>query len=78
MREERIEVTAYAGYRDEEAPRAMVLHGSRIDVTRFLDQWTEEESGTRKKRRCFKVKGSDFKTHILCYDEDEQAWHYRE
>jgi hypothetical protein len=78
MHEERIEVTAYAGYRDEEAPRAMVLHGSRIEVTRFLDQWTEEESGSHKRRRCFKVSGSDSRTHILCYDEDEQAWLYRE
>jgi hypothetical protein len=78
MREEHVEVTAYAGYRAEEVPRALVLHGSRIEVTRFLDQWIEEERGTHKRLRCFKVKGSDEKTHILCYDEDEREWLYRE
>lgn len=77
MAEERINVTAYAGYRDEEAPRAMVLHGARIEVTRFLDRWTEEESGSRKRRRCFKVKGSDAGTHVLCYDECDGEWFYR-
>jgi hypothetical protein len=77
MREERIEVTAYAGYRDEEAPRAMVLHGSKIEVIRFLDEWTEEESASRRRRRCFKVKGSDSRIHTLCYDVEEREWLYR-
>jgi hypothetical protein len=78
MREERIEVTAYAGYRDEEMPRSMVLHGRRVDVTGLLDQWTEEDSGTLRRRRCFKVLGSDAETRILCYDEQKGEWLCRE
>ena len=77
MREERIEVTAYAGYRGEESPRVLLLDGARVEVRRVLDQWTEEAADTRKKRRCFKVEGSDFRTHVVCYDEGKMAWLYR-
>jgi len=76
MTEERIEVTAYAGYRGEEAPREMVLDGQRVAVIKILEQWTEEDGATRTRRRCFRVKGSDFKTHALRYDEEEMAWFY--
>jgi hypothetical protein len=74
MPEERIEVTAYAGYRDAETPRVMVLDGQRIEVIRILEQWIEEDGATRTRRRCFKVKGSDFKTRTLYYDEGDRAW----
>jgi len=74
MREERIEVTAYAGYRGEESPRVFLLDGARIEVRKVLEQWTEEAADTRERRRCFTVKGSDFRTHTLCYDEGLMAW----
>ena len=74
MAEERIEVTAYAGHRGEETSRALLLDGKRIDVIRVLEQWIEEDRVARKRRRCFRVKGSDFRIHILCYDEGGMEW----
>ncbi len=76
MPEERIEVTAYAGYRDNETPRSMVLDGAKIEVVRVLERWTEEVEATRGRRRCFKVMGSDFRTHTLCHDEEGGDWRY--
>ncbi len=76
MREERIEVTAYAGYRGEESPRVLLLDGARVVVRKVLEQWTEEAAATGERRRCFKVKGSDFRTHVVCYDEGRMAWFY--
>ena len=76
MAEEPIEVTAYAGYRGEETPRALILHGKRIDVIRVLEQWIEEDGAPRKRRSCFRVKGSDFGIHTLCYDEGGMGWLY--
>ncbi len=77
MDEERIEVVAYAGYRGEESPRALILGGTRIDVIRVLDRWTEETAKSREKRRCFRVKGRDFRTHVVCYNEEKREWFYR-
>lgn len=71
---ERIEVVAYAGYRGEESPRTLLLDGKRIEVKKVLDRWTEEEAETGERRRCFKVKGSDFRTHVVCYDETSMEW----
>ncbi|HLO25239.1 MAG TPA: hypothetical protein VK187_03940 [Geobacteraceae bacterium] len=76
MPEERIEVTAYAGYRGDETPRCMVLDGKRIDVVRVLERWVEEDGATGKRRRCFRVKGNDFRTHTLCHDEEGMEWCY--
>ncbi len=76
MAEERVEVVAYAGYRAEESQRAFILQGRRIEVKKVLDQWTEESAATGKRKRCFKVKGSDFRTHTLCYDDGAEEWFY--
>ena len=70
----KIEVIAYAGYRGEESPRAFILGGKRIEVRKLLAQWLEEDATTRQKRRCFRVKGSDFRTRTLCYDEATDVW----
>jgi hypothetical protein len=76
MAEEKIEVIAYAGYRAEESPRAILLDGNRIEVRKILSRWTEEDAATRQRKRCFRFKGSDFRTHTLCYDEDAAEWRY--
>jgi hypothetical protein len=36
MSEEKIEVIAYSGYRGEETPRAILLHGKRISEANIL------------------------------------------
>ena len=76
MAEEKIEVLAYAGYRGEESPRAFILHGKRIEVRKVLDRWTTEDATTGERKRCFKVKGGDFRTHTLCCHEARMEWFY--
>jgi hypothetical protein len=74
MTEQPIEVVAYAGERGEESPRAFTLEGKRIEVRKLLAQWHEEDATSRRRRRCFRVKGSDFRTRTLCYEEATGGW----
>ncbi|SNB47863.1 hypothetical protein [Geobacter sp. DSM 9736] len=76
MMEERIRVIAYAGYRADETPRAFFFNESRIDVVKVLDQWQEQEAANWQRRRYFKVKGSDSRAHLICYDEQEMSWYH--
>lgn len=72
--EEKIEVIAYSGYRDEEIPRTIFLHGERIEVMEILGQWTEEGVKDRRRKRLFKVKGSDGFIYTIHYDEKFKEW----
>ena len=72
--EEKIEVIAYSGYRDEEIPRTIFLHGERIEVMEILGQWTEEGVKDRRRKRLFKVKGSDGLIYTIHYDEKLKEW----
>jgi hypothetical protein len=74
MTEKPIEVSACSGYRGEESPRAFILNGKRIEVRKVLEQWVEEDAATRVRRRCFRVKGDDFRTHILHCMESDGVW----
>ncbi len=74
MHGERITVTAYAGYRGEEAPRAFVLHGNRIMVLATVASWLTEDAESRERRRYFRVRGSDGQIHDLCYVEKTTEW----
>jgi len=76
MFEEKIEVIAYSGYRDEEIPRTIFLHGERIEVMEILSQWTEERSDDRERKRSYKIKGSDGVVHRIYYDEKSMEWFY--
>jgi hypothetical protein len=77
MKEEKIEVIAYAGYRGEQSPRSFFIRDKRIEVVKILDQWVEENVDSTRRKRCFKIRGDDWKTHILCYDEKENVWLYQ-
>ena len=72
--EKKIEVIAYSGYRDEEIPRTIFLHGERIEVMEILGQWTEEGVKDRRRKRLFKVKGSDGLIYTIHYDEKFMEW----
>jgi hypothetical protein len=72
--EEKIKVMAYSGYRGEETPRAIFLHGQRIKVTEILNQWIEESSDDRSRKRFYKIKGSDKAIHVIYYDEKAVEW----
>jgi hypothetical protein len=71
-----IEVSSYAGYRGEESPRIFFVHGEKITVQEILEMWFEEEGSDRKRKRYFRVKGSDGLFHKLHYDLSSQQWLY--
>ena len=74
MPEERIKVIAYSGYRGEETPRMILLHGERIEVIEILRHWIEERSDDRARKRFYQVKGSDGNLYMIYYDEKAMEW----
>ena len=74
MSEEKPSVTAYSGYRGEETPRYLILHGNKVEVVEILNAWIEEGVESRSLKRFFKVKGSDGITRKIHYDEDKKEW----
>jgi len=74
MFEEKIDVIAYSGYRGEETPRTIFLHEKKIEVLEILKMWTEEGVKDRKRKRVFKVKGSDGMIYTVHYDEKFMDW----
>jgi hypothetical protein len=74
--EEKIEVIAYSGYRGEETPRTIFLHEKKIEILEILKMWTEEGVKERRKKRLFKVKGSDGLIYTVVYDEKAMEWFY--
>jgi hypothetical protein len=74
MPDKRIKATAYSGSRAEEVPRSFILSGEKIEVVSILDRWIEEASADRRRKRFYKVKGSDGYTYTVHYDETEKTW----
>ncbi len=74
MEGKKISVTAYAGYRGEEEPRAFEFAGKKITVLAVIASWLKEDAETRERRRYFRVRGSDGRTHDLCYEEKTMEW----
>jgi hypothetical protein len=72
----RIDIITHSGYRGEETPRAILIHDEKVEVIRILDMWIEEGLEDRTRKRFFKLKGSDGKTHKIYYDEKEMEWFY--
>jgi hypothetical protein len=58
MPDQKIEVIAYSGYRDEGTPRAFILQNEKIEVVEILDMWIEESFVNKVRKRFFKIKGS--------------------
>ncbi|HEX9021988.1 MAG TPA: DUF6504 family protein [Nitrospirota bacterium] len=76
MYSERIYVITYSGRKGEERPATFILRGLRIDVVAIMDHWIEEGFKDRARKRYFRVKGSDGRTHRIYYDENALEWHY--
>lgn len=74
MKQQKVEVTAYAGYRSGERPRSFVLLGKKIGVAEILSQWVEEDARYRQQKRCFRIKGDDGLTYLLSYMEQTGEW----
>lgn len=69
-----IEVIAYSGYKGEESPRAFCLEEQWINVIKIFGQWIEETANSRERFRCYRLKGSDWKNRVICYDEGKKEW----
>jgi len=54
----------------------MLIHNEKIEVVSILNMWIEEGSKDRARKRFFRVKGNDGKTHKLYYGEKEMEWFY--
>jgi hypothetical protein len=76
MEEEQIDVISYSGSKGDERPLTFNNRGLRIDVLEILEQWIEEGSGDKIRKRYFRVKGSDGNTHRIYYDENIHQWYY--
>lgn len=76
MKERRISVTAYSGFRGEEKPRSFVLEGERIEVSGIEREWIEEDADTGEMMRRFRVRGNDGFIHLLSRDEKTGSWYH--
>ncbi len=74
MPKEKVEVTAYSGYRGEEIPRVFKWRGTRVEVAEILSRWTAEGVRDRDRKREFRLIGRDGITYSLTYDEETQEW----
>ena len=74
MPAELIEVVAYSGYRGEECPRVFTTRGEQIEVKGILNTWIEENVKTKKRKRFFRVRGSNGYEYKIYYDEEMMQW----
>jgi hypothetical protein len=74
MPDEKITVTAYSGYRNDENPRAFILYDEEITVRETLNKWIEEDLVGKSRKRYFTVKGSDGYIYKMYYDEKKKEW----
>jgi hypothetical protein len=61
-------VECYAGHRNEQTPRTLILADRRIPVAEVLDAWLAPDY------RYFKLKGSDGHTYLVRHDERSNTW----
>jgi hypothetical protein len=77
MVDKKIDVITYAGHRGEEAPRAFILSGWKLEVVEIKRMWITEELEARIRRRFFDLLGDDGMEHTLYCDETTGEWYYR-
>jgi len=75
MPDEKIRVQSYSGYRTEESPRAFIFRNEEIEITEIIDLWVEEDVRDGKRRRFFRVKGSDGFIHNIYMDDKTREWY---
>ncbi len=74
MKEEKIEVVAYSGYKGEERPMSLIIHGKRIEVVNIRESSVEEDIVSRTWKRSFLVNGTDGVLYRVYYYEDRGEW----
>ncbi len=75
MKGKRIAVTAYAGHRGEEEPRFFLLEDRKVAVVEIAERWIEQDADGGNRRRCFRVRGDDGHTRLLCCYELINEWY---
>jgi len=63
-----IKVNCYAGYRGEQAPRALAIGGNTVKVKSILDRWLSPD------HRYFKLIDMDECLYIIRHDVNTQVW----
>jgi hypothetical protein len=63
-----LRVECYAGHRDEETPRALVMDERRVEVVEILDRWLAPD------HRYFRLKGDDGDVYLVRHDGTSDAW----
>jgi hypothetical protein len=63
-----IRVDCYAGYRDEETPRRLIMGNRHISVVAVLDRWLAPD------HRYFKIIGDDEGLYIIRHDPFQNSW----
>ncbi len=64
-------VECYAGYRGEETPRRIDLHGRAVAVVEVIDRWLGPD------HRYFKLRGEDGAVYLVRHDEATDRWELR-
>jgi len=64
----KISVECYAGYREEETPRAVWIGSRKIEVIDILDRWLSPD------HRYFKIRGNDQSIYIIRNDSMTLEW----
>lgn len=64
-----IEVSCYAGYKGEQAPRRFALGRRQVEVTEIIDRWLDPSHAY------FKVRSEDGGIYILRHDTAARRWH---
>jgi hypothetical protein len=65
---QRFEVVAYAGYRGEQEPRALIVDGERFEVIGVDDRWQDPGASY------FKVAASDGRVYLVRRDTEDASW----
>ena len=77
MGDELIRVEAYAGGKGAEKPVAFFVDDERVEVVDIIWRWVEEGMGDRRRKRFFRVSGSDGVERVIYYDETLKVWYCR-
>ena len=68
MKDEKIKVTEYSGYKANERPIRFKIRDKELDVEEIIDRWYGQEHDY------FKVRASDNKIYILKWHRGLDVW----
>ena len=74
MREEKIDVACYSGYRLHEKPVKFIYKGDEHLVEKILDLSTEESMNGENRHYRFRILCRDKKVYSIFYDSNLEQW----